>query len=182
MSEVTSGCGSRILVRMCNGDGPESDATNQCPIQPRPPKGAWTICKKYLGFMVTSQTTLVLRQPLGKWKEESPRTPCKYHESSDHLYFQHIQLTTEYHRIQGTSRRIRNRGFIPAGEINEVPLDTVDTLIWKKQIPPIFQDTESVNIHQHQSGIVLSISILRLKNSMHGYFVTHSALSSSKTW
>jgi hypothetical protein len=69
MSEVASGCGSRILLSMYNGDAPESDATNQLSIQPRPPKGAWTIWKKYMGFMVMSQTTLVLQQPLGKWKE-----------------------------------------------------------------------------------------------------------------
>jgi hypothetical protein len=60
MSEVESGCMSRILLRMYNGDAPESDATNQWPIQPRLPKGAWTISKKYLGFMVMSQTTLIL--------------------------------------------------------------------------------------------------------------------------
>jgi hypothetical protein len=94
MSEVASGCGSQILLRMYNGDALESGATNQWPIQPRPPKGAWTIWKKYLGSMVTSQTTLVLQQPLGKWKEESPRTPWKYHEPSDHLYFQFSQGTT----------------------------------------------------------------------------------------
>jgi hypothetical protein len=29
MSEVDSGCGSRILPRIYNGDAPESDATNQ---------------------------------------------------------------------------------------------------------------------------------------------------------
>jgi hypothetical protein len=75
MSEVAMRCGSRILPRMYNGDEPESDSTNQWPIQPRPPKGAWTIWKKYLGFMVTSQTTLSLRQPLGKCKEASPKTP-----------------------------------------------------------------------------------------------------------
>jgi hypothetical protein len=121
MSEVALGCGSRILLRMYNGDASESDATNQWPIQPRPPKGAWTILKKYLGFMVTSQTTLVLPQPLGKWKEEPPRTPWKYHEPPDRLYFQHSQGTTEYHRIRRTSRRSRNRGFIPAGEIDEAP-------------------------------------------------------------
>jgi hypothetical protein len=89
MSEVASGCGSRIY----NGDAPESDATTQWPIQPRPPKGAWAIWKKYLGFMVTSQTMLVLRQPLRKWKEELPRNPWKYHEPSDRLYFQHSQGT-----------------------------------------------------------------------------------------
>jgi hypothetical protein len=75
MSEVATVFGSKILLRMYNGDAPESDATNQWPIQPRPPKGAWKIRKKYLGFMVMSQTTLVLRHPLGKWKEKSPRTP-----------------------------------------------------------------------------------------------------------
>jgi hypothetical protein len=99
MSEVASGCGSRILLRMYNGDAPESDATNQWPIQPISPKGAWKSWKKYLGFMVTSQTMLILQQPLEKWKEESPRTPWKYHEPSDRLYFQHSQGTTEYHRI-----------------------------------------------------------------------------------
>jgi hypothetical protein len=70
MSEILAGCGSRILLRMYNGDAPESVANNQWPNQPIPPKGAWMIWKKYLGFMVTSQTTLALRQPLGKWKEE----------------------------------------------------------------------------------------------------------------
>jgi hypothetical protein len=35
MSEIATGCGSRILPRMYNGDEPESDATNQWPIQPR---------------------------------------------------------------------------------------------------------------------------------------------------
>jgi hypothetical protein len=60
MSEVALGCRSRILLRMYNGEAPESDATNQWSIQPRPPKGAWTIWKKYMGFMVTSQTTLIL--------------------------------------------------------------------------------------------------------------------------
>jgi hypothetical protein len=40
MSEVATGCGSTILPRMYNGDEPESDATNQWKIQPRPPKGA----------------------------------------------------------------------------------------------------------------------------------------------
>jgi hypothetical protein len=75
MSEVALVCVSRILPRMYNGDAPERNATNQWSIQPRPPKGASTIWKKYLGFMVTSQTTLILRKPLGKWKEESPRTP-----------------------------------------------------------------------------------------------------------
>jgi hypothetical protein len=39
MSEVTTGCGSRILSRMYNGDESESNATNQCSIQPIPPKG-----------------------------------------------------------------------------------------------------------------------------------------------
>jgi hypothetical protein len=77
-------------------------------------KGAWTTRKKYLGFIVMSQTTLDLQQPMGKWKEESLRTPWKYHEPSDRLYFQHSQGTTEYHRIRGISRRSRNRGFIPA--------------------------------------------------------------------
>jgi hypothetical protein len=95
MSEVASGCGSRILLRMYNEGATESDETNQWPIQPRPPKGEWTIWKKFLGFTATSQTTLVLRQPLGKRKEESPRTPWKYHEPSDRLYFQHSQGTTE---------------------------------------------------------------------------------------
>jgi hypothetical protein len=94
ISEVAMGCGSRILPRMYNGDEPESDATNQWPIQPIPPNRAWMIWKKYLGFMVKSQTTLALRQPLGKWKEASPRTPWKYHEPSDRLYFQHSQGTT----------------------------------------------------------------------------------------
>jgi hypothetical protein len=60
MSEVATGCGSRILPRMYNGDVPKIDATNQWPIQPISPKGAWTIWKKYLGFTVTSQTTLAL--------------------------------------------------------------------------------------------------------------------------
>jgi hypothetical protein len=77
MSEVASGCGSRILLRKYNEDAPESDATNQWPIQPIPTKGAWAILKKNMGFMVTSQTTLILRHPLGKGKEESPRTPWK---------------------------------------------------------------------------------------------------------
>jgi hypothetical protein len=74
MSEIETGCGSRILPRMYNGDAPESDAINQWPIQPRPPKGAWTIWKKHLGSMMTSHTTLDLRHPPGKWKELSPRT------------------------------------------------------------------------------------------------------------
>jgi hypothetical protein len=68
MSDVASGCGSRILLRMYTGDAPDSDATNQWPIQPIPPKGAWAIWKKYMGFMVMSQTTLILRHPQGKWK------------------------------------------------------------------------------------------------------------------
>jgi hypothetical protein len=119
MSEVALGCGSRILPRMYNGGEPESDATNQWTIQPRPPKSAWKICKKYLGFMLTPQTMMALRHPLGKWKEESPRTPWKYHEPSDRLYFQHSQGTTQYQRIRGTSRRSRKRGFIPAREIDE---------------------------------------------------------------
>jgi hypothetical protein len=93
MPKVAPGCGSRILLSMHNGDAPERDATTRWPIQPRPPKGAWTIWNKYLGFMVTSQTTLVLRQSLGKWKEESPRTPWKYNEPSNHLHFQHSQGT-----------------------------------------------------------------------------------------
>jgi hypothetical protein len=122
MSEIATGYGSRILPRMYNGDEPESDATNQWKIQPRPPKGAWSIRKKYLGFMVTPQTTLALRHPLGKWKEESPRTLWKYHALSDRLYFQHSQVTTEYHRIRGTSGRSRNRGFVQAWEIDESPL------------------------------------------------------------
>jgi hypothetical protein len=180
MSELATGCGSRILPRMYNGNEPESDATNQCPIQPRPPKGAWTIWNKYLGFMVTPQTTLALQQPLGEWKEAPPRTPWKYHEPSDPLYFQHSQGTTEYHRIRGSSRRSINRGFIPAREIYEAPSGTVDIMKWKKQIPPICQDTESVNSHQHQFSMVLLISILRVDNSMHGYFNIPSALSSFK--
>jgi hypothetical protein len=132
MSVVATGCGSRILPRMYNGGAPESDETNQWPIQPRPPKGAWTIRKKYMGFTVTSQTTLALRHRLEKWKEESPRTPWKYHEPADRLYFQHSQGTTSYHRILGTSRHSRNRGFIPAGEIDEAFLETVDTMIGGK--------------------------------------------------
>jgi hypothetical protein len=129
MSEVASRCRSRILPRMYNGDEPESDSIYQWSIQPRPPKRAWTIWKKYRGFMVTSQTTLALQQPLGKWKEDSPRTPWKYHEPSNRLYLEHSQGTTEYHRIRETSRRSRNRGFIASGEIDEAPLDTVDTMI-----------------------------------------------------
>jgi hypothetical protein len=118
MSEVASGCGSRILLRMYNGEAPESDATNQWPIQPKPPKGTWTIWKKYLGFMVMSQTTPSLQQPLGKCKEESPRTPWKYNEPSNRLYFQHSQGTTEYHRVRGTSRRSRNRGFVKTNNLS----------------------------------------------------------------
>jgi hypothetical protein len=132
MSEVASERGSWILLRMYNGDAPESDATTQWQIQPRPPKGAWTIWKKYLGFMVTSHTTPVLTHPLGKYKEESPRTLWKYHEASDRLYFQHSRGTTEYHRIRGTSRRSRHREFIPAGEMDEAPSDTVEKMIWRK--------------------------------------------------
>jgi hypothetical protein len=45
ISEVATGCGS-IIPRMYNWYEPESDANNQWPIQPRPPKGAWTIWKK----------------------------------------------------------------------------------------------------------------------------------------
>jgi hypothetical protein len=48
------------------------------------------------------------------------------------MYFQHSQGTTEYHRIRVTSRRSRNKGFIPAGKIDEVPSDTLDTMIRKK--------------------------------------------------
>jgi hypothetical protein len=95
MSEVATGYGSRILPRMYNGEEPDSDATNQWPIQPIPPKGAWSIWKRYLGVMVTSQTTPALIHHLGKWKELSPRTPWKYHELSDRLYFQHSQGITE---------------------------------------------------------------------------------------
>jgi hypothetical protein len=72
MSDIVTGCGSRILPRTQNGEEPESDATTQWPTQLRPPKGAWTIWKKCLGFMMTSQTTLALSQPLGKWKELPP--------------------------------------------------------------------------------------------------------------
>jgi hypothetical protein len=79
---------------MYNEEEPESNATNQCSIQPRPPKGAWMVWKKYLGFMMTSQTTISLRHPLGEWKEASPMTPWQYHEPSDQLYFQHSQGTT----------------------------------------------------------------------------------------
>jgi hypothetical protein len=130
MSEITTCCGSWTPPRIYNGEEPERDATNQWPIQPRPPKGVWTIWKKYLEFMLTSQTTLALSHPLGKWKEESPRTLWQYHELSDRLYFQHIgQGTPSYHRIQGTSWRIRNRGFFRAGEIDEAPSDTVNIMI-----------------------------------------------------
>jgi hypothetical protein len=82
--------------------------------------------------MVTLQTTLDLRQTLGKWKEESPRTPWKYHELSDRLHLQHSQGTTDYHRIRENSRCSRKRGFVPAAEIDEYPSDTVDTMILKK--------------------------------------------------
>jgi hypothetical protein len=75
---------------MYNRGAPESYATNQWSIKPRPPKGSWTIWKKYMGVMVTLQTTLFLQQPLGKWKDESPRTPWKYYKPSDLLYFQHV--------------------------------------------------------------------------------------------
>jgi hypothetical protein len=98
MSEVASGYGSWILLRMYNGEAPESDATNQWPIQPRPPKGAWTIWKNYLGFMVMSQTTLVLRQPLGKWKEESPRTPWNIMNRPTIYIF---SIANEPHNITG---------------------------------------------------------------------------------
>jgi hypothetical protein len=115
MSEIATGCGSRIIPRMYNGEEPDRGATNQWPLQPRPPTGKWMIWKKYLGFMMTSQATLALSQPLGKWKEESLRTPWQYHDPSDRLYLQHSQVTTEYHRTRGTSRRSRNRGFVRAG-------------------------------------------------------------------
>jgi hypothetical protein len=132
MSEIATYCGSWILPRMYNGEEPESDTTNQWLIQPHPPKGAWMIWKKYLGFMVTSQTTLSLSHPPGKWKEVSPRNPWQYHEPSNRLQFQHSQGTREYHSIRETTRRSRNRGFVQAGEINEPPSDTVDTIIWQK--------------------------------------------------
>jgi hypothetical protein len=177
--EVALGCELRILLRMHNGDAPESDATNQWPIQPRPPKGAWTIWKKYLGFMVMSQTTLVLRHPLGKCKEESPRNPWKYHEPSNCLYFQHSQGTTEYHRIRGTSRRIINRVFIPAGEIDE---DTVDTMIWRKA------NTTYMAGHREREHSPVAIrygtfdQYLEAQQQYEWLFDTPSALSSSKTW
>jgi hypothetical protein len=93
----------------------------------------------------------VLRQPLGKWKEESPRTPWKYNEPSDCLYFQHSQGTTEYHRIRGTSRRSRNIGFIPGGEIDEAPSDTVITMIWRKA------NTTYMLVHQESEHSSASI-------------------------
>jgi hypothetical protein len=43
MSEVATGFGSLILPMMYNGEEPESDATNQWPLQPIPPKVAWMI-------------------------------------------------------------------------------------------------------------------------------------------
>jgi hypothetical protein len=43
MSEIATGCGSRILPRIYNGEEPESDTTNKYPIQPRQPKWAWAI-------------------------------------------------------------------------------------------------------------------------------------------
>jgi hypothetical protein len=52
----------------------------------------------------------------------------------------------------------------------------------KNQISPIYQDTKSVNSHQHQSGMEHSNIILRLNNIMHGYFNKPSALSSFKIW
>jgi hypothetical protein len=150
MSEIATGCGSRILPRMYNGDEPESDATNRWPIQPRSPKGAWTIWKKYLGF-VMSQTTIALHQPLGKWKEESPMTLWKYQALSNCLYFQHSQGATEYHRIRGTSGRSRNRGFFQAGEIDEALSNTAVTMIWKKA------NTTYMSGHREREQSVASI-------------------------
>jgi hypothetical protein len=63
MSEISTGCGSRSLKRIYNEEEPESDATNQWPIQPIPPitpKGAWVVWEKYLGFILTSQPTVSL--------------------------------------------------------------------------------------------------------------------------
>jgi hypothetical protein len=118
MSEIATGCGSRILPRY-NGDEPESDAIIQWPIQPRPPKGAWMIWKKYLGFMLTSQTTLALSQPLGKWKEESHRTPRQYHGPSDRLYFQHSHGTTGLEEPQGA---VEIDDFFEQGKSMKLPL------------------------------------------------------------
>jgi hypothetical protein len=94
MSEAVTGCGSRILPRMYNGEEPESDATNQWPIQPRQPKCARMIWKNYLRFMVTSETTLALIQILGKRKELSPRPHWQYHDPSYRLYLQYTQGIT----------------------------------------------------------------------------------------
>jgi hypothetical protein len=104
-----------------------------------------------MGFMVTSQTTLALRQPLGKWREESPRTLWQYHAMSDRLYFQHSQGTTEYHRIRGISGRSINRVFVQAGEIDEGPSDTADTMIWKKS------NTTYMSGHQDHEQSVTSM-------------------------
>jgi hypothetical protein len=79
---------------MYNGEESESDSATQWPIKPIPPTGVCVIWKKYLGFMLTSKITLALRQTLEKWKEASPRTPWKYHEPSDLLYFQHSRGKT----------------------------------------------------------------------------------------
>jgi hypothetical protein len=51
---------------------------------------------------------------------------------TNRLYLQHSQGITDYHRIRGTSRRTRSRGFVRAGEIYGFPSDTVDTMIWQK--------------------------------------------------
>jgi hypothetical protein len=65
----------------------------------------------------------------GEMKKGTTQDPWKYHELSKRLYFQNSQGTTEYHRIQGTSGRSRNRGFLQAKEIDEAPSDTADTMI-----------------------------------------------------
>jgi hypothetical protein len=167
---------------MYNGDEPESDATNQLQIQPRPPKGAWTIRKKYLGFMVTSQMTLALRQPWVNGKRNHPGILGNIMNRPTVCISSKVK---EPHNITGFEEpqgAVETEDLFQQGKSMKPPPTRQTQLYGKNQIPPVCQGTERVNSHQHQSGMVLSISILRLNNSMHGYFDTPSALSSFKIW
>jgi hypothetical protein len=151
LSDISTGCGSRILERMHNGDDPESNMMDQWPTQPRPPKEAWIIWKKCLRFMVTSQTTISLVIPLWAWNVQLSHTFWQHHIATGRLCHQHTEGATEYWRIRGSSRQSRNRGLFWAGEVTQAPTDTTDTSIWCKHDTIYISENRTQISLQHPS-------------------------------
>jgi hypothetical protein len=92
LADVSTGDGTELMRNMFKGEASMNQYTYRWPIQPHPGNVAWKVWQWYLRFMVTSEATLELKQPLREWTVSIGPVTCQYSQAVTVFLNTHSQV------------------------------------------------------------------------------------------